>query len=58
MPADKIPSNAIGNGGAGGLNPYGQKNCHNAIALPQISRYLADASTNFGLVATVAGLMV
>jgi hypothetical protein len=26
--------------------------------LPQISRYLADASTNLGLVATVAGLMV
>jgi hypothetical protein len=36
----------------------GKKNCHNAIALPQISRYLADASTNLGLVATVAGLMV
>ena len=36
----------------------GKKNCHNAIALPQISRYLDDASTNLGLVATVAGLMV
>jgi hypothetical protein len=36
----------------------GKKNCHNAIALPQISRYLAYASTNLGLVATVAGLMV
>jgi hypothetical protein len=35
-----------------------KNNCHNAIALPQISRYLADASTNLGLVATVAGLMV
>jgi len=36
----------------------GKNNCHNAIALPQISRYLADASTNLDLVATVAGLMV
>jgi hypothetical protein len=36
----------------------GKKKCHNAIALPHISGYLADASTNLGLVATVAGLMV
>ncbi len=36
----------------------GKNNCLNAIALPQILRYLADALTNLGLVATVAGLMV
>ncbi len=58
MPSEKIPSNAVGNCGAGGVNPYGIKQYHGGIALPLISRYLAYASTNLGLVATVAGLMV
>jgi hypothetical protein len=57
MPAEKIPSNAIGNCGAGGVNPFGIKKYHGGIALPLISRYLADASTNLGFVATVADQM-
>jgi hypothetical protein len=54
MPAEKIPSNAFGNGGVS----MGKNNCHSAIAFSQISRYLADASTYLGVVATVAGQMV
>jgi hypothetical protein len=54
MPAEKIPSHAFGKEGSIRM----EKSIHSAIALQQISRYLADALTYLGVVATVAGQVV